>query len=162
MHDIDETLNYYFPQTGSLAAAQLMAAEGTMWSALLYSSLFLPETEVVEDVVFLKSWQYESEVEFIDYRKRTLRELDSSNNQDRKRRLSDFNWVELHLAIHNEYHNVHSSDEFLDSCYALLAQKVASSWDAVLHRRYPGRRFVVSVIGEDETGGSLGVMFEEA
>jgi hypothetical protein len=161
MHDIDDTLNYYFPQPETLTAAQLMAVEGTMWSALLYSSLFLPETEVVNDVVFLKSWQYESEAAFVDYRKRLLRELESLNKQDRKRQLSDFNWVELHLAIHNEYHNMYSSDQFLDSCYVLLAQKVALSWDAVLHRRYPSRSFVVSVISEEESGGSLGIMFEE-
>lgn len=43
----------------------------------------------------------------------------------------------------------------------LLAETVAEAWRAWLHWRYQGRRFVVEVLGAEETGDVIGVTFYE-
>lgn len=158
-----EILNYYCPQQdGTLKSpTELLNIEGTIWGALLYGPIYVPETTVVNGVVFLRSWHEQDQGLFVKNREDLLSRISGLPKEVREERLSDYNWIEIKLAIGGDWFPARSSQRMVRDCYRLLARNLVGAWDAILHRRYPERFFEVRILEELETGGSLGVGFKE-
>ena len=123
---------------------------GNYSGALLYSALFVPELIEVEGCVFL--WKLgPGACDWPDLVERA-KAARAESPEKLKRLVDSLNWVELPFL----FFDPGDSDEEEDA----LAEVLAQAWRARLEDLLPDRRFVVRIMGPEETGGTLGLGFE--
>jgi hypothetical protein len=137
-----------FPaQEGDLphSAEDFVYEFGDVVSALLYSTLFLPDFIEVEDSILLSFGNKEQAQSFLDAEKKWKKNLSDLE--------SSFNWIEVPYLFSNRKSNGEEDN--------LLAEKIVESWRYKLKFLFPARTFVISVIGPEVTGSVVGVQFYE-
>lgn len=143
--------HYFVGPEGEFDHEEVLAGEGTAAGALLYSTAFCPPPEEVDGLVFIKLQEAYGEGEKACQIRRHLREVSGDTREVQR----SFNLVEPLRLFSVDQPEVTDEEE------RLLAETLAEAWRAWLHWRYPGRRFVVELVGRDETGGEIGVTFYE-
>lgn len=126
---------------------------GSVGGALLYSALFVPELIEVEGCVFLRDvgWKGIGWDEVAA----EVRAARAESAERLKSLVDGFNWVELPYLFASR-----SDSDEEDEEEEALAEVLVQAWRARLKDLFPGRRFVVRVLGPKETGGTLGLGFE--
>lgn len=129
--------------------SELLSAAGQASEALLYSILFMPELNVIQDsVVLALSFQYDSaKSDFIE----ELR----SGKKSRHEVEASFNWVEIGYLFDAPGRDTTDDED------ELLAVMVRDAWDGWLRVSFPERRFTVEVLPPEVTGSTVGVCFFE-
>jgi len=122
-------------------------AEGSPLLALLYARLFWPEFVEIDGMVFLKET-----IEDEDDRRR-LREAFEHYGHDRTQTEKSFNLVEL-----EDLFGTHAGETSDDEDHDLL-ERLRQMWSARLSQLFPAQRFRVELIPNEQTGGSVGLLF---
>lgn len=133
--------------------ADFLHGFGTVSGALLYAALFVPEFVEVEGCVFLKNFGVRPPGGW-EVVARCVRQARAASPEALRAFLETCNWVELLYLFGSRA----ASDE---ECAALAALTV-ETWRARLLDRFPDRRFVVRVIGPEESGSVVSIGFVEA
>lgn len=127
-------------------------AFGNVQDALLYSALFAPELVEVEGCVFLKKFGAQLQGGWSEIAA-GIRAARETSIEELKRYVDSFNWVEIAYLFADERGS--------EQEHEVLAQVVAQAWRAWLQDQFPDRRFVVRILSPAETGGVVGVGFEQ-
>lgn len=122
---------------------------GNPSNALLYSTLFAPDLQEVDNsvLIFWKVFDSDSRQAFLEARKRVKSESELEELE------SNFNWFEVGYIF--------SDNKFRDEEDMLLAGIIAKCWKGYLSCQYPKRTFVVEVLSPEQTGSTVGVHFYE-
>lgn len=132
MSDISEILGGLYLNeldTGNFDDGDWLHAVGDHAGALLYSILFTPEVLVLNDCVFFTP--------FLGSRERLEKQLVGARSAAEKCRIEwSWNYVELPYLF-NSVVLAEEQEEHLE----LLAQKLASAWNAWLGSQFPGEEF---------------------
>ena len=142
-----------------LSDRQILLQSGAIEEAIVYSSLFMPRTEIINEMVFLRSPGWEDDQEFLPKRRSLLNQKANLPKEVFQSQLDSFNWVEVAFVVGPPKRDV--DEEIWAQREAKLAELMRASWDAHLSRNYAERRFLVRVLPHAETGSSLGVGFTE-
>ena len=106
---------------------------GNAKDALLYASLFLPETIEVEGTVLLKLTSGYDEA-----KQRFLARKQERTEEERIAAEQSFNYIELPYIFGD------ISVVFADEVYYALAEQIEKAWRAWLPYYYPGRNFEIA------------------
>src|SRR5258705_8048455 len=130
-------------EIGDWNRAYLVYGFGNATSALLHSVLFAPEFVEIAGCIFLRDFgnykRDELAAKVAEARKKSVAEL--------QRLVWSYTWLEVGYVINDRM----SGDE-----QELLANLIADAWRLRLKGKYPDRRFVVSVMSEEEGSGGGG------
>jgi len=115
--------------------------------ALLFAELFWPNFIEVENMVFLRS-EFEDKDD-LDRLHQAIEKYDS----DKRKVEESFNTIEVPSLFGARM------DDTTDEEDLILAKTIASMWKSRLTGMFPTRKFTVKVLGPDETGGEIAVLF---
>ena len=148
MSRLKEALLRYFADRGSYDVDDFVHAYGDPRQALLLFRVFFPSFSEVEGHVVLSAFlDDDSEPNRLVTRLRASPSETSSV-------LKGYRWLEVPYMF--------AETALSDEDDVLLAKMLARSWLAALSMEFPARTWLTRVLNPEETGGVVGVCFDEA
>ena len=130
-------------------SSDLIYKNGKASDAILYSLLYFPELEQIQDSIML-AWS----VSDTQNRDRFLAQVSSNEVEIRKLEAS-FNFVEIGYLFETSGRNTNDEQDLV------LAELIQLSWSQHLASSFHKRRFIVEILDPEVTGSTVGVHFFE-
>ncbi len=116
---------------------------------LLFSELFWPEFIEIDNMVFLES-TFEDKSDL-----KRLNDAVMRYKGDRHKVEKSFNTIEVPSIFGARMEDTTDEEDLI------LAKILATMWKARLTDKFPDKKFFVNVIGSEQTGGEIAVLFHQ-
>lgn len=127
--------------------SDLLHTFGKGSEALLYSILYMPKLNLIDDSVLL-SWNMPNN----SVKKKFSEQLQCENREELE---ASYNFIEIGYLFDAVGRDTSDKED------NLLATLVRDAWDAWLHLKYPDRKFKVEILAPEQTGSVTGIHFFE-